>query len=151
MAKPLTQGALAGMAATLPMTLSMATIRHFSVDGKEPLQMEQVAKGVAKKLKIYRAMDESEKDTFTWISHFGFGAAAGAFFPLLAGNTEKNPLVKGGTFGMAVWGMSYIGILPKIGIMRFPTREPTHMVIEEIASHLVWGAALGLIAKAIGR
>jgi len=150
MAKPLTQGALAGMAATLPMTLSMVTIRHFAPDGDEPMQMEQVARGVAKKMRIYREMDRSERDTFTWISHFGFGAAAGALFPLLAGKTENHAVIKGVAFGMGVWATSYLGVLPKMGIMRFPTREPTHTVVEEIVSHVVWGAALGLVAKAIG-
>ncbi|MBC7532298.1 MAG: DUF1440 domain-containing protein [Oligoflexus sp.] len=83
------------------------------------------------------------------ISHFAFGAGAGTLCPLMAGSIEKFSIGKGITFGMGVWATLYIGALPSLGIMKPPSREVKYILLEEIASHVAWGAGLGWSAKAL--
>ncbi|RYZ50589.1 MAG: DUF1440 domain-containing protein [Proteobacteria bacterium] len=149
MTTSITEGFCAGLIATVPMTAAMASIRK-GVAGKDaPLPMEEVGDGVAAKLEIKDKMTQDDQDTFNWISHFGFGAVTGGIYGLIAGDPTKHSVAKGIGFGMAVWATSYVGVLPALDIMREPEDEPDHKIASEVVSHVVWGAALGLLTKAL--
>src|SRR5919107_6262118 len=72
-------GALAGLAATGPMTLAMK-LMHEQLPREEqyPLPPRQVAEGLAEKAGVNEHLDEEERETATRVSHFAYGAACGA-------------------------------------------------------------------------
>jgi uncharacterized membrane protein YagU involved in acid resistance len=111
--------------------------------------MEQVAHNLLKKVKVYRELDDSDRDSFTWLTHFAFGAAAGAIFPFLTAKKEKHAALKGVGLGLTVWATSYIAALPALDIMPAPTRQPKQHVALEVVAHVVWGAALAYLAERI--
>jgi uncharacterized membrane protein YagU involved in acid resistance len=143
------QGFAAGLIATVPMTVAMASIRKGVAGPRAPLPMEEVGDGVADKLELSDKMTRDEQDAFNWVSHFGFGATTGGIYGLLAGDPSKHSIAKGIAFGMGVWATSYVGVLPALNIMREPENEPKHKIASEVVSHIVWGAALGLLTKAL--
>jgi len=49
-----------------------------------------------------------------------------------------------------VWGGSYLGLLPSLGILRPATDHPAQRNALMIAAHLVWGATLGGALQAAG-
>ena len=49
-------------------------------------------------------------------------------------------------YGLAVWTTGYLGLLPALGALRPATEHPPRRTALMIAAHVVWGAALGLLA-----
>jgi uncharacterized membrane protein YagU involved in acid resistance len=81
------------------------------------------------------------------VAHFSYGAATGAIYKLLASGRTRDPVASGMTWGMLVWAGSYLGYLPVLGIRRPATEDPWQRNVTMIAAHLVWGSALGLLAR----
>lgn len=140
-------GAGAGALATAPMSGVMLLAQRLGWMGKQPPAKITDA-----------ALEEVNLDPPRWerkalavAAHVAFGAGAGALFALVRGGrpSPARAAVEGAAFGTAVWGASYAGWVPALGIMPPPSEDrpgrPTSMLI----AHWVFGAALGLaIARA---
>ena len=143
-------GALAGLAATGPMTLAMK-LMHEQLPREEryPLPPRQVTEGVAEKAGVDRQLDEETREAATWVSHFAYGTACGALYGALSGGrVDERPALAGAGFGLAVWAGSYLGWLPAAGILSPATAHPARRNALMIAAHVVWGATTGV---ALGR
>ena len=70
----------------------------------------------------------------------------GSVFEALTQNIMPGPALGIG-FGLAVWGGSYLGWIPALGILRPANRHPPRRTSLMIASHMVWGGALGWLLK----
>jgi hypothetical protein len=139
-------GALAGLAATAPMTLAMK-LMHERLPREEqyPLPPRQVTEGVAEKAGVNRRLGEDEREAATWASHFAYGAACGALYGALSGErVDGHPVLAGVGFGVAVWAGSYLGWLPAAGIIAPATEHPARRNALMITAHVVWGATAGL-------
>ena len=135
-------GALAGLAATAPMTLAMK-LMHEQLPREEqyPLPPRQVTEGIAEKAGVNEHLGEEEREAATWVSHFAYGAACGALYGALSGERlDERPLLAGAGFGVVVWAGSYLGWLPAAGILSPATEHPARRNALMIAAHLVWGA-----------
>ena len=139
-------GALAGLAATAPMTLAMKLMHEQLPRGERyPLPPRQVTEGLAEKAGLGEHLDEEEREAATWVSHFAYGAACGALYGALSGGRlEEHPALAGAGFGAAVWVGSYLGWLPAAGILAPATEHPPRRNALMIAAHLVWGATAGV-------
>ncbi|HEX8351761.1 MAG TPA: DUF6789 family protein [Pyrinomonadaceae bacterium] len=139
-------GALAGLAATAPMTLAMK-LMHEQLPREEryPLPPRQVTEGVAEKAGVNEHLDEEGREAATWASHFAYGTACGALYGALAGRrVDAHPVLTGVGFGVAVWAVSYLGWLPAAGILAPATDHPARRNALMIAAHVVWGATTGV-------
>lgn len=139
-------GALAGLAATAPMTLAMK-LMHEQLPREEryPLPPRQVTEGLAEKAGVNEHLDEEEREAATWVSHFAYGAACGALYGAVSGERlDERPLLAGVGFGLAVWAGSYLGWLPAAGILSPATEHPARRNALMIAAHVVWGAGVGV-------
>lgn len=139
-------GALAGLAATGPMSLAMK-LMHERLPAHEqyPLPPRAVAMELAERAGVGEELDEGERQAATWASHFGYGATCGAVYGALAANRRVPPLAAGVGFGLAVWAGSYLGWLPAAGILSPATKHPPRRNALMIAAHVVWGATTGLV------
>ena len=144
-------GALAGLAATAPMTLAMK-LMHEQLPREEryPLPPRQVTEGMAEKAGVNEALDEEEREAATWVSHFAYGTACGALYGALSGErVDSRPVLAGVGFGVAVWAGSYLGWLPAAGILSPATEHPARRNALMIAAHVVWGATTGAALAAL--
>jgi hypothetical protein len=144
----LLQGALAGLVATAPMTAVMLLL-HRLLPGYEryPVEPYRITTRLARRVGLGRLLDDKEERVAaTTVAHFGYGAAAGALFPPLAGRLPVPPVLAGAAYGLAVWVGSYLGLVPALGLLSPATRHPARRSGLMIAAHLVWGAVLGLLA-----
>ena len=141
-------GAAAGAAATLPMTLTMETL-HALLPGEpaRPLPPREVVDGATAKAGIDHKISEEDKEELTLAAHFGYGAACGALFGLMA---PRGPaaVAAGIAFGLGVWTSSYLGLLPALGIRHHAKHDPAPRSGLMITAHIVWGAAAGAIVGA---
>src|SRR5215204_6450691 len=118
-------GALAGLAATAPMTLAMK-LMHVQLPREEqyPLPPRQVAEGMAEKAGVNEHLDEDEREAATSASHFAYGAACGALYGALSGERVViHLLLVGVGFCVAVWAGSYVGWLHAAGIFAHATEH----------------------------
>ena len=139
-------GALAGLAASAPMTLAMK-LMHEQLPREEryPLPPRQVTEGMAEKAGVNEHLDEEEREAATWVSHFAYGAACGALYGALSGErVDSHPVLAGVGFGVAVWAGSYLGWLPAAGLIAPATEHPPRRNALMIAAHVVWGATAGV-------
>lgn len=142
----LVAGALAGLAATVPMTAAMKLMHRRLPRGERyPLPPRRVTMSLADKAGVKQHLDESERRALTVAGHFAYGAAVGALYAPLARHVPLPPPLAGATYGLAVWAVSYLGWLPAAGLIAPATRHPARRNALMIAAHLVWGAAAGAL------
>ncbi|MBX6311310.1 MAG: DUF1440 domain-containing protein [Isosphaeraceae bacterium] len=141
-------GAMAGCAATAPMTWAMEVMhRNLPHHERHPLPPWEIVERVAEKAVGQEPVGETEHFWLTLVAHFAYGAAAGSVFGPVAQRLAL-PRVLGGTaYGLVVWAGSYFGLLPALGIMRPATQHPMRRTALMIAAHLVWGSALGIFVE----
>jgi uncharacterized membrane protein YagU involved in acid resistance len=140
-------GALAGLAATAPMTLAMKLMHEqLPPEEKYPLPPRQVAEGLAEVAGVNEYMDEEDREAATWASHFAYGAACGALYGAVSGRAlGRHAALSGAGFGAAVWAGSYLGLLPAAGILSPATEHPARRNALMIAAHIVWGTTAALV------
>jgi putative membrane protein len=83
----------------------------------------------------------------TLVNHFAYGAAAGSIYGMIAKQLPLPPIVKGIGFGLGVWSISYLGLLPALGILRPATEHPARRNVLMIVAHVVWGSVTGLVTQ----
>jgi len=126
----LLNGAIAGFCATMAMTAVMRMLdRQLNSRDRYPLPPREI---------VQETIDPDERSaaTIAILSHFGFGAFAGALYGLLP---RKTP---GLVVGPLVWVASYLGWVPVAGILAPATQHPRHRNLLMLAAHFVWGAFL---------
>ena len=145
------RGAAAGFAATVPMTVAMEALRA-------ALPAEQHRRMPPREI-VDRTIDKAEDATgedanidrggriaLTTVAHFAFGAAAGAVYGATIGSRRASPLT-GVAYGLAVWALAYGVGLPSLGLHPAATDDTKDRNEVLIASHVVWGATLGILSR----
>ena len=145
----LIKGALAGFVATIPMTLAMKVL-HARLPREEryPLPPRLIVESTAEKLDVEDELREDDEFALTVASHFAYGSATGAIYCAGLELQRIQPSVASGVaYGLGVWTVSYLGLLPGLGILTPATEHPARRNALMIAAHVVWGAALGATAR----
>jgi len=142
---------LAGLAATVPMTVTMMALqRQLPRHERHPLPPRTITEEAAENTGVAAALSEREKRKLTTLAHFGYGTAVGALYGTLPGSDrDGSSIVRGMLYGLGVWSVSYLGWLPAVGSDAAANRESARRNALMIASHLVWGASLALMQRAI--
>jgi putative membrane protein len=78
--------------------------------------------------------------------HFGYGALCGAVYAAIRAVFPRG-VVPGTVFGLMVWTVSYLGLLPATGLFPPATEKPARQNALMIAAHIIWGASLGILLR----
>ena len=138
-------GALAGFAATGPMTVLMMA-GHRWLPGRQQYELPPatITGNVLRGGGLYGRWETAGPEV-ALPSHFAYGAAMGALY---RGCMPREPTLAGGmAFGLGVWAVSYLGWLPATGLHRSARSEPLERNLLMIAAHLVWGASCTAILR----
>jgi uncharacterized membrane protein YagU involved in acid resistance len=87
----------------------------------------------------------AQQDALATLLHFGFGATAGAMFGVVAPRPLLVRVPAGLTYGAAIWGVSYMGWVPALGIMPPAERDRRDRQAVMLAAHLIYGSALAIL------
>jgi uncharacterized membrane protein YagU involved in acid resistance len=137
-------GALAGVVATLPMTLTMLRLhRLLPPEEKQPLPPRYVTDKLAAETGIRDDIAEDQMTALTLLSHFAYGGLAGAVFGLIAHRVPRPLELSGMAFGLLVWLDAYLGWLPLARLYPPATSQPARRNLLMIVAHLVWGITTG--------
>jgi len=135
-------GGLAGLLATVPMSLVMKGWQ-FALPPRQRYKLppQQITAELAERVQLPHPPQQEK--AISLINHFAYGCAAGVGYGAV-GLLLPPGLLSGVAFGLAVWGASYLGWLPLLGMRAAAENEPAARNVMMIASHLVWGACLGV-------
>jgi hypothetical protein len=106
------------------------------------------------------ALDEMDIDVprplrrvLATLAHVGFGAGAGALYSLIRPGRPgvARAAIEGAAFGTAVWGASYAGWIPALGILPPPSEDRPGRPASMILAHWIFGAALGIVVSRLRR
>jgi len=86
-----------------------------------------------------------QQDALAAVLHFGFGAATGAAFGVIAPKPLMVRVPAGMAYGAAIWGVSYMGWVPALGIMPPAERDRRDRQAIMLAAHLIYGTALAVL------
>jgi hypothetical protein len=145
-------GTIAGFVSTAPMTVAMKAFHRALPDHeKEPLPPRQIVENVADAAGVDLGSEEEVHESATLAAHFGYGATVGALYGPFAGASGLPRAAEGMLYGVGVWGASYFGLLPGVGLYRSAKDETPARNAVMIAAHLIWGASLGVLVGALTR
>ena len=143
-------GAAAGLVATLPMTAAMVAM-HGELPARErqPLPPRRITMRAAGKAGVREHLDEPQRTAATLVAHFGYGTAVGSMLGALAPRGAAKAAAAGATFGLVVWAVSYLGLMPAMGLYPSATRDTARRNLLMIIAHLVWGGTAGVLINAL--
>jgi uncharacterized membrane protein YagU involved in acid resistance len=143
-------GGLCGGLATWPMTAVMRLLhRQLPAQEQYPLPPRLITMKAAEQLGVKSRLNADERFTITLAAHYAYGAAAGLLYGAIPEKDRWPVAVRGAVFGLAVWTVSYLGLLPGIGLLPSATRQPVRRSALMIAAHLVWGVALSWLTHTL--
>ena len=134
----------AGCVATVPQTLAMAAVRRWlpgPTRGRFPPR--QVTEAIVTRVIGRRRWSEPVWWTLTAASHFAFGSAAGAAYPLVP--AVGPVVVHGAAFGLAVGAVPYLVVFPLLGIRSPQGDRPVRKAAQLVAAHVAWGIATAVV------
>lgn len=133
-------GAIAGFAATLPMTAAMHRLHRRLPEGQRyPLTPRELIDSSAAATGT-ELTDEGARD-LTLLAHFLYGAGSGA---VVAAVTPRPSVPLGAASGALMWATSYLAWIPAMGLLKPATEHPLRRDALMIAVHLVWGGATAI-------
>lgn len=142
------KGAAAGLLATAPMTAVMlGWHRKLPWWQQGPLPPSTLTTRILRAFGL-KKLDDEAHEPLTWISHFGYGAASGALFPLAESFLRPLPPpihAKGIAYGLLIWTGSYLGWIPAVNLLEPATEHPNERNLLMIAAHVVWGATMAAL------
>jgi hypothetical protein len=139
----LAKGLLAGIVATVPMTVVMDVGRRTGLLRRQP--PEEIADRLLTSSGVTRATRE-QRQGVAGLLHLATGATLGAIFAALpqpSGLTHRIGL--GATYGLGIYTLNYAGLAPMAHLMPPPSQDRPGRQITTFAAHLVFGATLGCL------
>jgi hypothetical protein len=141
------RGGLAGLAATVPMTAVIALGRVSGWLYTPP--PAQITANVAKQA----GEDPNEHSVpfqASWLAaHFAYGAACGAVYARFRPLLPCSDMTAGLLFGGAVWGVSYLGLMPALRLFPPAESDSRRRQAVMIAAHAVFGSSLAQFARSL--
>jgi hypothetical protein len=140
-------GSVSGAIATAVMSAVMLVARRAGLMSELP--PHEIASRSVDRTPARDDAHSDERRGLGWITHFVFGAGAGALYALLR-NVVRTPgpaWFHGAGYALGVWFVSYMGWLPALGLMPRADRDEPGRQPAMVAAHLVFGAVLGMLVQ----
>lgn len=145
----LLSGAIAGFTATVPMSVVMKGAQLLLPKRERYALPPSIITSQAARKAGQPPSSDKEHGVRTLVMHFGVGAGFGLLYGLstkVAGKRQSGPL-RGIIFGLLVWAVSYLGIMPALNLYNSPDREPARRHAMMIVAHLIWGITTGQVYR----
>ena len=95
-------------------------------------------------------LTEDQEQKAAMAAHLAYSAGFGALYGLARRKVDGLPApLAGALFGLAVWGLSFEGGMPALGIMKAPTDLPMEKRPPDVMGHVIYGAATALVYEAL--
>lgn len=139
--KQLIRGGFAGLLATGTMSLVMAGGKAAGLLHSPP--PKKITKHAEQQTGVNPHAMPQETFDASWVAaHVGYGAMVGVVYAMVRRVLPKSPVVRGLIYGEAVWAVSYLGVLPALGLYELPEDRTLSQTAVMLAAHAVYGVTL---------
>ena len=137
------RGALAGMIATCAHSVVMLFGQRLAQFRQPPQVIVDSATTIASNEPSAGTVRQHRG--LALASHFAFGAGNGIVFAILRRRVgpARTSMAIGVSYGLAVYTVSYAGMLPAVGILPPPARDDRARQAALIGAHVAFGGVLG--------
>lgn len=118
-------------------------------DDRHRLPPEQVTDDVIDKIAGPDAIDRNRRRVLSWLLHFGFGAATGSLYMIIADRFSRPAPYTGIGFGLVVWVGSYFGWLRVFDIHGSGRDQSATRNVLMLGVHLAWGVVIGILSRGL--
>lgn len=133
---------IAGMLATVPMTIWMlAANKFFPTPKKDPLPPEEITENLVEQVTNNPKLSKEQKKGLAVLNHFFYGGVVGIPYSLFNGKT----FAQGTAYGLLVWASNYLGLLPTLNLYPSAKQEPQRMNGIMVLGHIIWGSSLNYL------
>ena len=141
-------GVAAGFLATVPMSVAMLCVqRMLPRKQQSTLEPRRISDDMLRRADLHDDLTERHREGISVVAHFGYGAATGIVYTLVARKLPVPKALRGPAYGLMVWTASYAGWLPAIGTLPPPQHRPGGRNLLLIVSHLIWGTATETVSE----
>jgi ammonia channel protein AmtB len=133
------RGLLAGLVATIPMSLFFSAAQSAGFLGQLPPR--RVVASVSPQLR------ESDQLPVATIAHYLIGGSGGVAYGIVTKASARGP-VSGLLWGLVVWAIGYEFVMPRAAEMPLAHHDDRRRAGAILIAHLVYGCVLGLVSKA---
>lgn len=140
------EGLWPGIMATSAMTFFLFAA-HRQLIARRPLPPAALTHELQTVAGVNEGASSAGREHKAMLAHFAFGTMAGLAYAFLPRQLKASPLLAGSSYGLAIWGTSYLGWIPALGLSPAANRAPKEENFMMLAGHLVYGAALGYSEK----
>lgn len=145
----LLSGAIAGFVATLPMSVVMKGIQLLLPRYERYALPPSVITFQAAEKTGQPPANSKQHVIRTILAHFGVGTGFGLLYGLISTvfGKPRGGSLRSVIFGLLVWAVSYLGIIPALNLYNSPDREPARRHAMMISAHLIWGITTGQVYR----
>ncbi len=144
----LVRGAIAGVVATLPMTLLILAARTAGLLRTPP--PAEMAANLARRADAEKALQSPTFEASWLAGHLGIGAACGAAYALARPILPTSRMLSGLASGGAVWSFGYLGLMPALDLYPWPDEDSRSRIAVMIAAHAIYGLSLAEVEGRLG-
>jgi uncharacterized membrane protein YagU involved in acid resistance len=132
------------------MTIGMVWLhRRLAPQDRYSLPPREITMKLTEALGIQKKLGRDARAALTLVNHFGYGAAAAILYSLVEWRVPVSSLAKGPIFGALVWLVSYLGLLPALGVLNTAAKHPHSRNALMFVVHLVWGLFVGVFVESL--
>lgn len=138
---PIARGAVSGLGATVTMSAVIAGGKLMGLVPATP--PKHITANLGHKLGLAPRRASDSAFHASWISaHLGYGMAMGIGYHALRNMLPRRGWYTGVAYGLLVWAVSYVGLLPAMGLFPPPEKTARRQTAVMIVAHMVYGASL---------
>lgn len=141
-------GALAGVVGTTAMSVPIFLAREFGVIGQAP--PKEIARNAALETGTRQHMTHQEFSVGWLLAHLGYGAGSGLVFALVRRFLPLNSPILGAVYGSILWAVSYLGVMPALGLYPLQQGAARRVVAVMLPAHWIYGAVAGEALDLLG-
>ncbi len=151
-------GAAAGVLGTFLMAYGQKAVGKAQSEEAQKREKEgsfelsatgQVAKRLAEPFGV--ELDGEKAERAGMFVHYGFGAAQGALFGLLARKWQMPTVLRGVLFGSALWFVADEVLVPALKLGPSFSKVPLSSHLKALAAHLVYGSSADVGLRTLHR
>jgi hypothetical protein len=139
----LVKGILAGIVATVPMTVVMEVGQRSGLLRRQP--PEEITDRLLASAGATKAAPVQRQGA-AGLVHLATGATLGAIFAAVPQPSRLTHRIGlGAAYGLGVYTLNYAGVAPTARLMPAPSQDRSSRQVMTFAAHLVFGATLGCL------
>ncbi len=146
----LLRGATVGAIATGTMSSVIAVAKLAGLVHLAP--PKQITKRAGKKVGVDLSKLPEPAFRTLWLSaHLGYGTTCGVGYALVQRYLPGGTVIRGLIFGEALWAISYLGVMPGLGLYPSPEDDSSSRTAVMIAAHAVYGVTAAITESGLDR